>query len=133
MVRTRASSSDASFTSWPALPDPQEGNGTTVKIQYKAKIRWDKKDTSKSKVNGERPQQSGGGKSISEDKIEKVFKCPVCLTLPACDIYQCNEGHIICMDCYNKLKTKSPILCPTCRTTMPGVPIRNRVAEQVKR
>ena len=128
MVRTRASTSDAI-----ASPDPQEANGTIAKIQRKAKFRWDKKDTSKSKVNGERPQQSGGGKSISEDKIEKVFKCPVCLTLPACDICQCNEGHIICMDCNNNLKTKSPILCPTCRTTMPGVPIRNRVAEQVKR
>ena len=128
MVKTRASSSSA-ITS----PDPQEENGTTVKIQCKAKIRCDKKDTCKSKVNGDRPKQSRGGKSISEDKIEKVFKCPVCLTLPACDICQCNEGHIICMDCYNNLKTKSPILCPTCRTTMPGVPIRNRVAEQVKR
>ena len=124
MVKTRASSSAVT-----AQPDAQEENGTIEKNQYKIK----KNDTSKSKVNGKGPKQSGGGKSISEDKIEKVFKCPVCLTLPACDIYQCNEGHIICMDCYNKLKTRSPILCPTCRTTMPGVPIRNRVAEQVKR
>ena len=63
-------------------------------------------------------------------KMAEVFKCPVCLTLPPCDIYQCNEGHLICMDCYNKLR--SPNLCPTCRAAMPGVPIRNRAAEQVK-
>ena len=133
MVRTRASSSDTSFTSWPALPDPQEGNGTTVKIQYKAKIRWDKKVTSKSKVNDKESEMSSaqGLKIIAQEKVRRVFNCPVCLTLPACDIYQCNEGHLICMDCYNKLKTKSPILCPTCRTTLPRVPIRNRAAEQV--
>ena len=64
-------------------------------------------------------------------KIAKVFNCPVCLTLPACDIYQCNEGHLICKDCYTKLNSKSPTSCPTCRTTMPRVPIRNRAAEQV--
>ena len=65
-------------------------------------------------------------------KIAKAFNCPVCLTLPPYDIYQCNEGHLICKDCYNKLKSKSPVLCPTCCAAMPGVPIRNRAAEKVK-
>lgn len=65
-----------------------------------------------------------------EEKIEKMIQCPVCMILPFCKIYQCAEGHLICMDCYDKMSR--PISCPTCRTSMPANPIRNRVAEQVR-
>ena len=61
--------------------------------------------------------------------IESVYNCTVCLGLPICNIYQCLEGHLICMDCHNKMPT--PVNCPTCRTPFPLPPIRSRLAEQV--
>ena len=64
-----------------------------------------------------------------KDKMKKIYQCTVCLSLPLCNIYQCNEGHLICMDCHNKMET--PLSCPTCRSQMPATPIRCRSAEQV--
>ena len=61
--------------------------------------------------------------------MENVFQCPVCLTLPICDIYQCKRGHIVCENCYDHMPLK-PLLCPTCRDPMPISPIRNLTAEQ---
>ena len=34
--------------------------------------------------------------------LEKIYRCPVCLDLPVCKIYQCREGHLICKDCFDK-------------------------------
>ena len=65
-----------------------------------------------------------------KEKMEKIIKCTVCLSLPLCNIYQCKRGHLICMDCYSKMP--KPISCPSCRTPMPATPIRNRAAEQVR-
>ena len=85
----------------------------------------------KRKILSESKQAStSNGTNLTKEMIEKLFQCPVCLTLPTGDIYQCKEGHLVCKDCY--CKVKAPILCQTCRTPMPGTPIRNRVAEQVK-
>ena len=65
-----------------------------------------------------------------KEKMEKIIQCTVCLSLPFCKIYQCPDGHLICMDCYSKMP--KPISCPSCRTPMPATPIRNRAAEQVR-
>ena len=72
------------------------------------------------------------------NEATKIYQCPVCLSLPVCIIYQCTEGHLICMDCHNKMErpvppgfTLRPVLCPTCKSHMPATPIRSRVAEQV--
>ena len=65
-----------------------------------------------------------------KENMKKNLQCAVCWSLPLCSIYQCKEGHLICMDCYSKM-TK-PISCPSCRTPMPATPIRNRAAEQVR-
>ena len=128
MAKTRATGSAAK-----ASPAPQlEKNETAknVNSDCKSKTPMKKKVTSGSKTKGQKSKQSSGGKPSLEKKAQKIFKCPVCLTLPLCDIYQCKGGHLVCMDCYKKLR--SPISCPTCRTAMPNDPIRNRAAEQVK-
>ena len=65
-----------------------------------------------------------------KENMEKNLQCAVCWSLPLCNIYQCKQGHLICMDCYSKM-TK-PISCPSCRTPMPATPIRCRAAEQVR-
>ena len=65
-----------------------------------------------------------------KEKMEKNLQCAVCWSLPLCNIYQCKQGHLICMDCYSKMP--KPISCPSCRTPMPATPIRNRAAEQVR-
>ena len=137
MAKTRASgsakTSGSSRTSDSAtVASSQMENGETAKVTYpncKTKTPTKKKVKSSSNTKGQKSNPSTGGKSHIEKTVKKVFTCPVCLTLPLCNIYQCKEGHIACMDCYYKLK--SPILCPTCRTKMPQDPIRNRGAEQV--
>ena len=65
------------------------------------------------------------------DIMENIYQCPVCATLPSCHIYQCNNGHLVCRECYNKM-TSRPILCAVCRDPMPRAPIRVRSAEQVR-
>ena len=65
-----------------------------------------------------------------KEKMEKIIQCTVCFSLPFCKIYQCADGHLICVDCYSKMP--KPMSCPLCRTPMPATPIRNRAAEQVR-
>ena len=130
MAKTRASGSAA--TSSPGFQLEYSKFAKLAKLDCKAKGAKPprKKATSGSKTKGQQSKQSSGGKTSLEKKAQKIFKCPVCLTLPLCDIYQCKGGHLVCMDCYKKLR--SPISCPTCRTAMPNDPIRKRAAEQVK-
>ena len=107
---------------------PLERNKNVKKANNSAK----KKATSpKPKNKGQKLKQPTNGKSVLEKRVKKVFTCPVCLSLPLGKIYQCKEGHLVCMDCFKKLR--SPISCPTCRTAMSmDAPMRNRAAEQVK-
>ena len=62
--------------------------------------------------------------------MEKYFKdlleCPVCFeTIDSVPIYQCQNGHVVCKNCYPKLKT-----CPICRQIYDG-PIRNLKIEEM--
>ena len=134
MAKTRASGSartsgSAGTSDSATVASPQMENSETAKVTYPNCNTKTQTNTSISKTKGQKSKPSMGGKSFIEKTVEKVFTCPVCFTLPLCNIYQCKEGHIVCMDCYNKLK--SSVLCPTCRTKMPQAPIRNRGAEQV--
>ena len=127
MAKTRATGPATNASPKHQMAKPKNGKKDTSNC--KAKTPGEKKATSGSKTKGLRSKQSSVGKSLIEKKVKKVFMCPVCLTLPLGSIYQCKEGHLVCMDCYKKFR--SPILCPTCRTAMPNDPIRNRAAEQV--
>src|SRR5689334_11903170 len=55
------------------------------------------------------------------DKRHKEFasqaECPLCNTLMSSRIYQCNNGHSICSECYNQLRNSKP-KCPTCKSTL---------------
>ena len=61
-------------------------------------------------------------------KMEQIYQCPVCLSLPLCNINQCLEGHLICVDCYTRMP--APVKCPTCKIRLSAPPIRCRAAEQ---
>lgn len=55
-----------------------------------------------------------------ETRLSTVLCCTVCLDLPISAIYQCPNGHLMCIGCYNhlladgRLKNEMPT-CPNCR------------------
>ena len=70
--------------------------------------------------------------------VEEHLLCPVCYTIPRSGpVRQCHRGHIVCHECYNKIKVVSVIgnlsvvydsdpddevlkNCPTCREPIKG-------------
>ena len=53
---------------------------------------------------------------ISEEDYS-ALECPVCysIIITTENIYQCENGHITCQDCYSKLPSKR---CPECRMNL---------------
>merc|ERR550539_1907515 len=46
--------------------------------------------------------------------VYDIFECNVCKDLPASDhIYQCPNGHLVCVECHAKLT-----YCPVCRIVL---------------
>ena len=46
-----------------------------------------------------------------EEYIRDLLECPVCMEIiKSVPVYQCANGHVICMDCIEKLNN-----CPICR------------------
>ena len=69
-------------------------------------------------------KQSKNSKESIKDLIEE---CPVCLNiLKSKTIYQCENGHAICDQCYSKFTAKN---CPTCTNVM--FKTRNLVSEKI--
>ncbi len=67
--------------------------------------------------------QSESGSSVMG--VEKVhLQCPVCQEYPPMEVFQCDEGHIVCHGCVTKMTR-----CPVCRANYNNKKIRNRVAE----
>ena len=49
--------------------------------------------------------------SISIEGLRNILECPVCLSPPtSTPIYRCDNGHILCNLCRDKVK-----ICPECR------------------
>ena len=49
-----------------------------------------------------------------EAKLREQLECPVCLTIPNTGpVFQCNNGHLICCHCRERLVT-----CPVCRVPL---------------
>ena len=64
--------------------------------------------------------------NISLEDIKNLHNCSVCLTVPRSGhIFQCDNGHLHCSSCHQKLKNK---ICPVCRIRLRES--RNLVAEQ---
>jgi len=63
-------------------------------------------------------------KKAKLSSLEEHLLCPVCLTMPrSSPVPACDRGHIVCQECYDKLKVTYddyPALkkCPTCREPM---------------
>ncbi len=69
---------------------------------------------------------------LKVDKLEmdsefpEQFKCPICFEIHEKEIYQCENGHIICDKCVNGLS-----LCPQCRVNLNTKGVRNRALEDL--
>ena len=59
------------------------------------------------------------------ESIEKSLECPVCLETSLPPIYQCQESHLICTRCRDKVS-----ICPQCRLKYGNKKTRNRYAER---
>lgn len=52
--------------------------------------------------------------------IKSLFECPICFDYAVPPIYQCQNGHLVCQTCSNKITH-----CPTCRVPISEPSIRN--------
>lgn len=58
--------------------------------------------------------------------LKKALECPVCFYTPNNGpLYQCENGHILCSGCIEKVQE-----CPQCRTKLPATKIRCLLGEQ---
>ena len=59
-------------------------------------------------------------------------ECPICFNeiRPHEKIYQCQSGHILCEECFSKIKERTKI-CPSCKVEIASSPIRCRALEKV--
>ena len=62
-------------------------------------------------------QPSTSGMTASGNDLTSLFECPVCFDFVLPPIIQCQNGHLVCSSCRQKLTS-----CPTCR-----VPISNTI------
>ena len=58
--------------------------------------------------------------SLSEEETVSSLACPICFEIPTVnEIYQCENGHNICIVCYDKLvEVDGAKKCPQCRKEM---------------
>ena len=64
--------------------------------------------------------------NVSTEDIKNVYSCSVCFNVPRNGyIYQCDNGHLHCSTCHEKLKKKK---YPICRIKLRET--RNLAAEQ---
>lgn len=60
-----------------------------------------------------------------KEVIASLFECPVCFELILPPIYQCQNGHVLCIRCRGNIT-----YCPLCRSPMPSN-IRNLQLEKL--
>ena len=60
-----------------------------------------------------------------EEYIRDLLECPVCMEIiKSVPVYQCINGHVICMDCIKELNS-----CPICRNN--SAPARSLKLEKI--
>ena len=66
---------------------------------------------------------------LTKDDISSL-NCPVCYEIPSENqIYQCENGHTICLDCYSNIEEGKN--CPQCRMVMFKTRFTNFVSSNV--
>ena len=61
--------------------------------------------------------------------LRRELECPVCITVKLGQIYNCQNGHIVCQKCHGRLS--QPTKCPSCQVRMPNLPERNLAIERM--
>lgn len=62
---------------------------------------------------------------MSQD-MQTLYSCPVCLQIPPDEIYQCDNKHLTCKDCFSRITE-----CPQCRISLKGNSSRNKELESL--
>ncbi|GIY68782.1 cysteine and histidine-rich protein 1-B [Caerostris extrusa] len=71
-----------------------------------------------------------------EERLHQILCCAVCLDLPKSAVYQCRNGHLMCLECFNHLLADAhlkmaPSACPSCRIPInKDSCVRNLVVEK---
>ena len=72
---------------------------------------------------GEREESVNKRLREIRERMGEILQCPVCLSVPNCEIIQCRNGHITCQACANRTPT-----CPMCREQFPSARYVEKVA-----
>lgn len=79
-------------------------------------------------VDGTEDEQEEAGANSGSDSVTltdpEVLDCPICYNPLTSPVFQCENGHIACSSCCNRLVNK----CPTCSSK---IGYRNRAIEKV--
>ena len=61
-------------------------------------------------------------------ELKSQLECPICYTIPSCNVLVCINGHRICLKCFSSLGVKR---CPQSRCAFDDPPRRNRDLESI--
>ncbi|KAJ8932899.1 hypothetical protein NQ318_023200 [Aromia moschata] len=88
-------------------------------------------DAKKRKIISKSPDK----KYKLEDRLGGILCCAVCLDLPRAAVYQCSNGHLMCVGCFTHLLADARLrdemaTCPSCRVEISKTSaIRNLAVE----
>ena len=110
---------------------------STASVSSSTSSQWPNNKRQRVVMNGESSSNSGLNSSASSlttittdwSLIFRQFECSVCLEHITPPILQCQNGHLFCQECRQKLKT--PVKCPECREPLPKNNIRCHPMEQI--
>eukprot|EP00466_Bigelowiella_natans_P015118 jgi/Bigna1/126423/aug1.2_g1131 len=120
--RKKKARKNESSTSAPSTP--------AMKMSKKQKLKKNKPNGSSSaaKAKTTPPAQRIIGPMFDK----KDLHCTVCLDFPEKEIFQCENGHLMCGTCHNRVIQGSNPFCPNCRVRLSRERLyRNRFAEAV--
>ena len=65
---------------------------------------------------------------MNASELKSQLECPICYTIPSCNVLVCVNGHRICLKCFSSLAIKR---CPQSRCQFDDPPRRNRDLESI--
>ena len=65
---------------------------------------------------------------MNATELKSQLECPICYTIPSCNVLVCCNGHRICLKCFSSLGVKR---CPQSRCVFDDPPRRNRDLESI--